>query len=383
MEQPGPRRREHLQIDTPRRIEHGLLRPIRSVESFRLTGAEPLPISGLTEVGARTFAREARGFSCGTSANGGLGVLDHPCTIRPPDEQVGGAPTEQADEEQRATNGYRSDPGTHGVNLAHALRRGAALEEWIVASATISGAPTWSRGQTRRMDFAGFLAEDAPDPRFETWSDISRLPFTVRRLVDQPALVEASPSIATSRTSAGDITTATAGITYTLYRNPGDLADPANLADLDDDVRLAFDDVPPWPRPPWLVELSERVRYPHLWEAVHTSWYRDRSSRPSIADALIDHATYVLMNVYRAERGLEGLPGGPPRAPELSRKSVQKHQTLEVDGRSRMAVHLDTDPHVYAIGCYLDDHSLVTVVIPRDELPYVRLAVAQRSSSED
>ena len=25
-------------------------------------------------------------------------------------------------------------------------------------------------------------------------------------------------------------------------------------------------EVPPWPRPPWLIEQAERMRYPRLWE---------------------------------------------------------------------------------------------------------------------
>lgn len=62
-----------------------------------------------------------------------------------------------------------------------------------------------------------------------------------------------------------------ASITYTLWRNPADRSDAVNLAELGEQARSAIEDVPPWPRPAWLVDAVARVRSPQRWEAVRTT----------------------------------------------------------------------------------------------------------------
>lgn len=75
----------------------------------------------------------------------------------------------------------------------------------------------------------------------------------------------------------------TVSMSATLWRNPVNKSDPVNLADLDEATRRALDEVPPWPRPAWLVESVERMRYPMLWEAVQTTGIvRRPSAAPSI-----------------------------------------------------------------------------------------------------
>ena len=104
----------------------------------------------------------------------------------------------------------------------------------------------------------------------------------------------------------------TVSVTYTLWRNPIDRPDPINLADLDEQARRALEAVPPWPRPAWLVEQVERMRYPQLWEAVRTTWNRDASERSSVRSVLVDHVNYILMNQYRQELGLSDNPWDQP-----------------------------------------------------------------------
>jgi hypothetical protein len=230
------------------------------------------------------------------------------------------------------------------------------------------------------MHFAGVVPEDAPNPADEQWARIARMPFAVYGLVRQPALEEIGPSTS-SMGLPGGLSELTVGLSYTLLRNPADRSDPINLAELDDDALRSLDVVPPWPRPPWILEYIERMRYPTLWEAVRTGWYPHPPSRPSLAQALVDHTNHVLHNTFRAERGLEGHVGGVAPAPDVTTKYVQHGVTLRTDGVDRDAVRIDTDPHVFAIGTSIDDATLVTVVVSRDELAYFRLEVAPRASA--
>jgi hypothetical protein len=63
----------------------------------------------------------------------------------------------------------------------------------------------------------------------------------------------------------------TSFIPYTLWRNPGDHDDPANLAVLSDLEREAVDTPPVRLLPDWLMAHRELLRYPSLWEAVMTT----------------------------------------------------------------------------------------------------------------
>src|SRR6478736_965145 len=223
------------------------------------------------------------------------------------------------------------------------------------------------------MDFEGVIGEDTPDPMTAQWERIAQWPVPVFGLIPQPTIETFGPSTIGHGSDGSGLRNAQVGLSYVVIRNPANRADPANLADLDEDVKRALDEVPPWPLPTWLIQQNERQRYPMLWEAVRTSWYRDAAGRPSLDDALVEHITHVLNNTFRRERGLEGRLRGLTPAPDLTTTSVQHDAVLRIDGGDHRAVRIDTDPHTFAIGAAIDDSTLVTVVVTRDELPYLQL----------
>lgn len=158
----------------------------------------------------------------------------------------------------------------------------------------------------------GILPEDAPDPRVEQAEGLKLMPIPVMGLVSQPSLEDTDTvGLAYGQDDRG-YSEMTVSVTYTLWRNPIDRPDPINLADLDEQARRALEAVPPWPRPAWLVEQVERMRYPQLWEAVRTTWNRDASERSSVRSVLVDHVNYILMNQYRQELGLSDNPWDQP-----------------------------------------------------------------------
>ncbi|MEN8600295.1 hypothetical protein [Microbacterium rhizosphaerae] len=184
-----------------------------------------------------------------------------------------------------------------------------------------------------------------------------------------PAIMEATDGAGRSQLAVS--------FTYRLWRNPDDRDDPVNLKHLDPDEQATIDTVPPWPRPAWLLEFLEIMRYPRLWEAVRTSWSRDSSDFTTLEQQLVDHTNNVLMNHYRNELGLGPAPteGGPWQVGVSSINAA----TLEIDGAEVPAVEIDTDPFVYATGAQLRPDLVTTVVIAREHLPYVRLALHTRT----
>jgi hypothetical protein len=167
-------------------------------------------------------------------------------------------------------------------------------------------------------------------------------------------------------------------INYTLWRNPDDRSEPVNLADLDDSTRRAVDQPSPVPRPAWLIEQVERMRYPMLWEAVRTTWTRDMSKFSAPSRLLVDHANHILTNRFRDELGLSD-EGADRFAAPLAERTVNTRTTVTVDGIETHALEIDTDPFVYAIGVQLTASTVLTAVVPRDDLGYVRLEFARRT----
>lgn len=235
------------------------------------------------------------------------------------------------------------------------------------------------------MWISGVLPPDAPDPRIERAEIVRALPFAVYGLVPQPTLEDLD---SLSLMFVGGIehsTQTTVSVTYTLWHNPDDHDDPVNLAELDDVTRESLELEPPWPRPPWIIEGAERMRYPILREAVRTTWTYDPEEYQSLPNQLVQHVNHILMNRFRAELGIpDGPPSGPPGSePWHARLSaVNPKARLEVDGREVEAVEIDTDPFVYGVGAQLSPEIAVTVVIPRADLPLIRLAVATRDPGE-
>ena len=108
----------------------------------------------------------------------------------------------------------------------------------------------------------GILPEDAPDPRVEQAERLKLMPIPVMGLVSQPSLEDTDTVGLGYGRDARGYSEMTASVTYTLWRNPMDRSDPINLADLNEQTRKAIEDVPPWPRPAWLVEQVKRMQYP-------------------------------------------------------------------------------------------------------------------------
>ena len=95
-------------------------------------------------------------------------------------------------------------------------------------------------------------------------------------------------------------------------------------------MRRAIELVPPWPRPAWLVEGVERMRYPQLWEAVRTTWHRDPSRLSSVHGLLVDHVNHILMNQCREEPGPTGNPWGQS-APTVTERMVKGQLSVLVN----------------------------------------------------
>lgn len=155
----------------------------------------------------------------------------------------------------------------------------------------------------------GILPEDAPDPRAEWVENPKLMPIPVMGFMPQPSLEDTDAvglSYGLDDRGYGEMT---ASIAYALWRNPDDRSDPVNLADLDEKTRRSIQEVPPWPRPVWLIEYVERRRYPQLWEAVRTTWRRVPSERSSLRSLLADHVNHILMNQYRGSSGRSAIRG--------------------------------------------------------------------------
>jgi len=224
------------------------------------------------------------------------------------------------------------------------------------------------------MRYSGPIGEDAPDPAIALRDRARELPVPVHTFVSQPHLERwDAPSIETS--SADGVEQAMAvSLSYTYWHNPARRDDPANLAELSDELRRSLDTTPPWPRPRWLIERVEHLRYPTLWEAVRTAWHADSAQRPSVADALADHTNHVLNNHSRS-------PESPTRfVTQVDARHVQAGIAVTIDDHEVEGVQLDTDPSVYALGAELGPHSIVTVVVDREAAARLTLALTSRTA---
>lgn len=226
------------------------------------------------------------------------------------------------------------------------------------------------------MHFGGFLPEDAPDPRIAQAEKVKLMPVPVMGFVAQPTLEDARMANTMSQ-GMTEFSSMTVGISYTLWRNPDDRSDTANLADLDESTRRGLDGPFPVPRPAWMVEQVERMRYPLLWEAVRTTWHRDPSDFSAPSRLLVEHANHILINRFRKELGLGEL-GADRFAARLTERAVNPRATVTVDGIELPALEIDTDPFVYAIGVELAAGTVVTAIVPRDDLDFVHIEFARR-----
>lgn len=225
---------------------------------------------------------------------------------------------------------------------------------------------------------AGILPEDAPDPRAEWAESLKLMPIPVMGLMPQRALEDSGSVGVSFGLDDRGYREMTASITYTLWRNPDDRSDPINLADIDEKTRRTIEEVPPWPRPPWLIEQVERLRYPQLWEAVRTTWHRVPSERSSVRSILADHVSHILMNLYRQELW----PGGNPwdqHAPVVTGRMVNGQARTVINGVDVPGAEVDADPFVYGIGAQLAAGGVVTAVLPRTELKRIQVQFTTRT----
>lgn len=201
------------------------------------------------------------------------------------------------------------------------------------------------------------------------------MPVPVIGLIDQRTLDPADISFS-SQSDGTSFSMMTVAESSTLWRNPDDRSDPVNLAELDDDTRRALDDVPPWPRPSWLVEEVERMRYPRLMEAVRTTWLREDTEHTTLERLLVDHVNHILMNQFREALGLGIRDWDSPAL--TTERMVRDGIELRIDGTAVAGAMIDTDPFVYAVGTKLRNGGTLTAVVPREHLPYITLEFSTR-----
>ena len=227
------------------------------------------------------------------------------------------------------------------------------------------------------MQFARVVPEDAPDPRLSIVDQLSRMPVPILGFVPQPHLEDWGGFEVQSVGHSGGLDEMSVGLSYTLWRNPDDRADPGNLADLDDRTRAALDEEPPWPRPQWILDMVTRMRYPILLAAVRTTWCRD-PSRQNAKTALVDHVNYVIVNQFGGSYPASPLATADSH-PLVDERSIESGHAVDINGGAVAGLRLDTDPDVIGIGADLGADGVLTGVIPRDALPLIELSFVKRS----
>lgn len=230
------------------------------------------------------------------------------------------------------------------------------------------------RRHTGHVEFAGVIPDDAPDPRLAADARLRTVPFRVLELTPQPALsrLPGAGFVEGGIGSAQEEWSVTFG--YTFWRHPENHDDPRNERELDERTRRSIEDEPPWGRPAWIREMAQLFRYPMLQDAVRTTRYGAERTDATVSSQLVHHANHVLRNSFREQLGLS-IPIGVHFAGEVAPSSVAL-ASLVVDGERRTAFHIDTDPFVYAVGLEVADRVVCTVVLDRDVLPFLDLAVS-------
>jgi hypothetical protein len=194
-------------------------------------------------------------------------------------------------------------------------------------------------------------------------------------LVAQASIEEAYVGT-TSDTENQRVVLESATLTYTLWRNPADRGDPINLAPLTDEMRASLDAEPPSPLPNWMLQLRARMRYPQLWEAVRTTHISDGTTWHTVEAALVEHVNNLVRNMYRDERVRGSFPG--ELIDPATEGHIQHGTHISIDGAEVPGMRLDTDPHVLGVAADLGDR-ILTAVIPREHLPYIRLEFMTRA----
>jgi hypothetical protein len=201
---------------------------------------------------------------------------------------------------------------------------------------------------------------------------IARFGGSAFTLEPQGAVEEAGASV-WSTTSDGRGTSAALTLSYTLWRHPENRGDPRNFAELTPEAQTALDDLPSWPLPEWMLEARARMRYPLIWDAVRTTC--PGAERGSLVQTITEHANYIVENLFRDERTRGGFPGGLVD-PIAERHAIEA--SVFIDGVALRGLRIGSDPHVVAVAAQLGDRML-SAVIPRGQLPFLRLRFATRT----
>jgi hypothetical protein len=202
-------------------------------------------------------------------------------------------------------------------------------------------------------------------------------PVPLMTLAPQDSIEEVAVGTVTG-SSNGEAFERSASLSYTLWRNPADRGDPANLLELTDEQRAGLDRVPANPPPAWVVAVRERMRYPQLWDAVTTSWFAERDDVHTLEHELVQHVNYIVMNRFREMRVRGDFPGEIDRP--VTERDIQRDRPVVVEGAERAGLLVDTDPNVLGLGIDLGDRFL-TGVFERSHLPYIRLEFVTRPTT--
>ena len=227
------------------------------------------------------------------------------------------------------------------------------------------------------MYFAGKVSSDQPDP-MEKWREQARaLGIPAAGLAPQRHLEDwgiSGVNIDASEDSGIDdpvIRSATLSRSYTVWRNPDSRDDPVNFADMEGNLGETLSRRVPGDLPKWMGRLLERMRYPVLWEAVHTHWFATLEERDA-SELLAAHMDFVLHNRFRVEHGL-----GDPTAERwvsLVKRQTARASEIIVDGAvTNGGIIIDTDPFVIGVAAPLDDNCVLTAVLTRAYLDLVTI----------
>ena len=228
------------------------------------------------------------------------------------------------------------------------------------------------------MRFAGTVPADMPDPQEHITEELRRLPVPILGLLPQPHLEDWGGLSSQVSTQDGTVDRAVAAVSYTLWRKPDDRSDPDNLATFDATTRRSLDAGTPWPRPRWLIEMAERARYPMLWEAVQTIWYRDQGHNPGVGTELVAHVNHILSNRVHTMQTRGSDTSVAAQGGLVDERSVDRDVPVTIEGAEVAGVRIDTDPYIFGLGADLGADGMLTAAIDRGALPYLTLAFTPR-----
>lgn len=229
------------------------------------------------------------------------------------------------------------------------------------------------------MHFGGRVGPDQPDPMEERRQQARALGIEAAGLVPQRHLEDWGVSGWTSHErTVGDAsvtTSVTLSRMYTVWRNPDDHADPINLADLTDEVRLSLREPVPNDLPVWIARHRDRMRFPTIWEAVDTHWFAPNETDPASSrdpgGLLVSHVDHILRNQFRGENGHDG--SAAERGQHLIQHDAVTKSGVIVNGQAIDGVMIDTNPFVLGLAAELVDGRVLTAVLPRNLLELVVL----------